>query len=308
MLLILVNLLCVNFANAQDTLPDFSAVIRQQNKVQISWVNVYQERIRQLSIQRSRDSQRLFKTIVSIPDPKVYHNGYIDSKTDSNYYYRLYILLDSGRYIFSIPRKPRKYIPPPKVPVKLPPSIPAEEIKATPAGVKPPRPSLDKNEIAKAPVQAIEKPKPPAPKPEPVPEKIYTIKRGDSIAGELREPLFKWFRDSVSTKTKDTIASVKLDTIYIKPFIVKDLYKLSKYIFPDKSGVVHIELPEAPRRKYLVKFFEEDKSLLFEVKNIRDQLLLLDKANFQHAGWFLFEIYDADVLLEKNRFYINKDF
>jgi hypothetical protein len=48
--------------------------------------------------------------------------------------------------------------------------------------------------------------------------------------------------------------------------------------------------------------------LLFELKDIRDQVLLLDKANFQHAGWFLFEIFDDGILMEKNRFYISKDF
>jgi len=34
----------------------------------------------------------------------------------------------------------------------------------------------------------------------------------------------------------------------------------------------------------------------------------LDKANFLHAGWFRFELYENGQLKEKHRFYIPKDF
>ncbi len=308
-------ILSANLCYGQDTLPAFTAVLRSGNKVQINWINNYGEQVRQLSIQRSRDSSRLFKTIVSIPDPKVLRNGYIDSRSaDSNYYYRLYILLDSGRYIFSTPRKPDRYVPPPVYkPVVVKPAISVDEPRKTSrAGIIPPRPVLtdDEKTIIPIPEKRNEpaKPKKPVPLTVPVPEKFYAIKRGTEVSGQLQESRLKKFRDSVSLQTKDTIAIITKDTIFIKPFIVKDIYKLSKYIFIDKSGVVHIELPEAAKKKYQVKIFEEDKTLLFEVKDIRDQVLLLDKANFQHAGWFLFEIFDDGNLMEKNRFYISKDF
>ena len=308
-------ILSANGCYGQDTLPAFTAVLRSGNKVQINWINHYGEQVRQLSIQRSRDSSRLFKTIVSIPDPKVLRNGYIDSRSaDSNYYYRLYILLDSGRYIFSTPRKPSRYVPPPVYkPVVGKPAISINEPrKPSRAGIIPPRPVLTEDEkpILPLPEKLNEPVKPikTVPVPLPVPEKRYTIKRGTELSGQLPESRLKKFRDSVSLQTKDTIALISKDTIFIKPFIVKETYKLSKYIFIDKSGVVHIELPEPAKKKYQVKIFEEDKTLLFEVKDIRDQVLLLDKANFQHAGWFLFEIFDDGILMEKNRFYLSKDF
>jgi hypothetical protein len=37
-------------------------------------------------------------------------------------------------------------------------------------------------------------------------------------------------------------------------------------------------------------------------------VLLLDKANFMQAGWYLFEIYEDGKLLEKNKLFINRDF
>ncbi|MBZ5856529.1 hypothetical protein [Flavihumibacter profundi] len=286
-------------AHGQDTLPSFSAVIRSGNKVLISWTNLFGNKTKQLSIQRSRDSLRQFKTIVSIPDPTVLLNGYVDNKsTDSNYYYRLYILLDSGRYLFSPSRKPTKYIPPtPKKQIDNPDPSNKNKSNYPDAGVVPPRPVLTEVDLPnKAKGQMKE------------PEKTYTIKKGSLIVDNLKESELKRFRDSVSLKTKDTISSISKDTIFIKPFIPKDVYKLSKYIFPDKTGLLHIELPDAQKRKYQIRFFDENKTFLFEVKNIRDPVLLLDKANFEHAGWFLFELYDDYTLIEKNRFFIGKDF
>ncbi|ULQ53672.1 hypothetical protein [Flavihumibacter fluvii] len=305
--LLLLSTLCAG----QDTLPDFKAVFRPGKKVQISWINQYGNQIRQLSIQRSRDSQRLFKTIITIPDPTVLRNGYIDQKeTDSNYYYRLYILLDSGRYVFSSPRKPTIYIPPPviKEVIEKPVVVKEEPIKTLQLPEKPPRPLFTEEEKGAAPI--LEKTKEPIKKSSlpPPPEKMYTIKRGDTLAGQLSDVNLKRFRDSVTLKTKDTITLISKDTIFIKPFNAKDIYKLSRYIFIDKSGVLHVELPDATKKRYLVRFYEVDKTFLFELKNIRDNMLLLDKANFQHAGWFLFEIYNDGNLFEKNRFYINKDF
>ena len=57
-----------------------------------------------------------------------------------------------------------------------------------------------------------------------------------------------------------------------------------------------------------MKFFDEDDKLLFELSEIRDPDLTLDKTNFRHSGWFRFELYDGDQLKEKNKFFIPKEF
>ena len=54
--------------------------------------------------------------------------------------------------------------------------------------------------------------------------------------------------------------------------------------------------------------FEEDNSFVFEIKDIKQTPVLLDKANFYHAGWFKFELYADGKLIEKNKFKISKDF
>lgn len=96
---------------AQDTLPRFT-VVNRNGKVILSWVNNFPV-IKQLSIQRSSDSLKGFKTILTLPDPSSVTNGFLDNNApDVSSYYKLYILLDNGDYIFSQSQKPHKYTPP----------------------------------------------------------------------------------------------------------------------------------------------------------------------------------------------------
>ncbi len=81
----------------------------------------------------------------------------------------------------------------------------------------------------------------------------------------------------------------------------------SRYIYTGKENNVIINLPNAPVKKYTVKFFDANNKFLFEIKKIEDPYLTLEKVNFLHAGWFNFQLYEDDVLLEKYQFYIGKD-
>ncbi len=92
---------------AQDTLPSFTAANRN-GRIILNWVNNYPG-IKQLSIQRSSDSLKGFKTILTLPDPTAITNGFLDNNApDTVLYYKLYILLDSGKYVFSKSRRPEK--------------------------------------------------------------------------------------------------------------------------------------------------------------------------------------------------------
>jgi hypothetical protein len=82
----------------------------------------------------------------------------------------------------------------------------------------------------------------------------------------------------------------------------------SFYIYTNKDGYVYINLPDAEKQKYRIKFYEEDESFLFELKNIKQAGLTLDKANFMHAGWFHFELFNDEKLVEKHKFYLAKEF
>jgi hypothetical protein len=294
---------------AQDTLPKFSAVTKGNGKILISWTNQYRS-VSQISIQRSPDSTRNFKTILTIPDPSLPQNGFVDAKAITPYqFYRLFIVLDSGKYIFS-PSKKAFWDTLHKEVAKEPevePNKPENNHKrVTIAANLPPKEA----EKVKAKIQEATKEtkEPTKPATIPEPEKFFTIKRRDSVVFQVPEKQFKRFRDSLVSKTKDTIAFESVDTIVIKPFIPKEVYKPSKYVYTARDGNVAISLPDVKNKHYALKFFDEDNSPLFEIKQVKEQAVLLDKVNFLHAGWFRFELYEDGKLKEKHKFFIPKDF
>ena len=289
-------LLMIGQLAAQDTLPKFSVSTKGNNRILISWANTYPT-IKQISIQRSSDSLKNFKTILSLPDPSIPQNGFVDTKAPTSFvFYRIFIVLDSGKYVFTESKRP------------------FWDTARITSGAR-----REKNEItgskqviysdsasATEAKRLTEKNDPP-----PVtiiPEKFYTVKRLDTVLYQVSEKLLRRFRDSVVTKTKDTLVFRPADTILIKPFIPKEVFKPSIYVFTEKDGNISLKLPEANSKHYSVKFFDEKSNPLFEVNKIADAILILDKSNFLHAGWFRFELYEDGKLKEKNKFFIPKDF
>jgi hypothetical protein len=134
------------------------------------------------------------------------------------------------------------------------------------------------------------------------------IKKGDSVIGQVSGNRIRQFRDSLLTKTKDTLIFIDGDSLLIRPFVPKEVYRVSSYVFTGKLGNIHLSLPETSKRHYSLKFYDDSNKLLFELLEIKDSALILDKSNFLHAGWFRFELYDGDQLKEKNKLFIPKDF
>ena len=81
----------------------------------------------------------------------------------------------------------------------------------------------------------------------------------------------------------------------------------SKFVFTGKDNNVMINLPNAAGQKYSIKFFDEADNPVFEVRNIKEPYLILEKVNFLHSGWFKYHLLNNDILLEKYKFYIPKD-
>ena len=73
----------------------------------------------------------------------------------------------------------------------------------------------------------------------------------------------------------------------------------------ESNGDIVIHLPEGAMGRYKVRFFDEKERLLFEIRQIRDPLLIIEKYNFGHAGSFRYELYRDNSLVEKNSFRIN---
>ncbi len=83
----------------------------------------------------------------------------------------------------------------------------------------------------------------------------------------------------------------------------------SLHVFTNRDGYVRVNLPDDEKaKKYSIKFFEEDGTFLFELKEMKESDFKLDKTSFYHAGWFRFELYEEGKLIEKHKFLLEKDF
>jgi hypothetical protein len=135
---------------------------------------------------------------------------------------------------------------------------------------------------------------------------FVVLDKGQFFFTEAKKPVLDTFRltkNSSIDRVRDTM------NLGIKPVVPrKPEFIPSFYVYTNKDGYVFINLPDADKKKYHIKFYEEDESFLFEIKNIKEPALTLDKTNFMHAGWFKFELYNDEKLVEKNKFYLAKEF
>jgi hypothetical protein len=316
---------------AQDTLPRFTVATRGPGKILISWHNKFPP-ITTLNIQRSTDSLKNFTTLISVNDPNLPENGATDTKaTNPNFYYRLFIVFETGQYIFTSSRRPQSNAGPTAALARETASreTASRETAAHEPTSRDPvsrEEEADIKEIAKAAstrVVFVDPAKMERPTGIRTTGRIHStapeisdsafsatifVRRGDSTIATITGRQIQSYRDSLLKRTRDTLVFVNGDTLLIKPYIAPEVYKISSYVYTGKYGNIHVTLPQAPRRQYSVKFFDENNKLLFELSEIRDPALILDKANFQHAGWFRFELYDGPQLMEKNKLFIPKEF
>ncbi|HLX91338.1 MAG TPA: hypothetical protein VKR32_06625 [Puia sp.] len=283
------------FAAAQDTLPKFSAILKSNGKVIISWHNTFQS-VSQISIQRSQDSLKNFTSFMTVPDPSISQNGFVDPKAEPGTFYRLFVVLQNGNYFFSKSRHASSESSPvaqENDSESKDPRLRNDEQRVVfqRSGQTSQMPSIRMNQHPPVEIEMT----------------IY-IKRNDTLIGQLPGKTLNRFRDSILKKTKDTLTLVGPDTVVIRPYVPKEVYKISNYVFTGRDGNVNISLPDVAGRKYSIKFLELDSSPVFDIKEIKDALLIVDKTNFLHSGWFRFELYEDGKLKEKNRLFIPKEF
>ncbi len=137
---------------------------------------------------------------------------------------------------------------------------------------------------------------------------VITITMEDSVLGNLPYSQFKLFRDSIVTNTKDSLFVVGPNSVLLKKFDSSNFWLPSPYVFTNSDGYVHIILPEAEKKHYSLKIFDNRGKMLFNIHRISEPFLMMDKTNFMHAGWFKFELFENDKLKERNKFYLQKDF
>ncbi len=251
---------------AQDTLPKFSLINAGNNRIIIGWVNKF-ENVKQISIQRSYDSLTGYKSILTVADPTTPQNGFLDAKAPNDHmFYRIYIMLEKGMYLFSAAKRPVKDT------LRIARTLPVDGGNKIPVDGSNKIP-VDGNKNKPVVLDSAERARP------------FVIQlNGFPGTDPVAVP------NPVVTKNKT------------------NAFVPSLYVYTCRDGYVCIRLPEDEKpKKYSIKFFEEDV-LLFELKEIKEKEFKIDKSNFYHAGWFRFELYEEDKLIEKHKFQLEKDF
>lgn len=227
----LICTLSLIICKGQDTLPEFT-VKNRFGKIIISWTNKYDSLV-QISVQRSADSLKGFKTILTIPDPRAITNGFLDAKApNTTQYYKLYVQRPGGKFFFTKSRKPVVDS--------------SRTVKYELAGNKP---------------------------------------TGIKFLNGVPQT------DSAKAKVPD----------------LKNVFTPSIFVYTNPEGNVVIALPEQKIKAYSLKFYLPDGTQIFQMSQVKETLLTLDKSNFQRSGWFNFELYENNILKEKSKLFIPKD-
>jgi hypothetical protein len=67
-------------------------------------------------------------------------------------------------------------------------------------------------------------------------------------------------------------------------------------------------VPNVLFHHYSIKFFDEKSVPLFDITEVKEATLLIDKVNFLRSGWYKFELYEDGKLKEKHKFFIPKEY
>jgi hypothetical protein len=141
--------------------------------------------------------------------------------------------------------------------------------------------------------------------------RIYImLDKGFFMFSDTKRPVFDSTRRSDFTTRIDKFPA--RDTVNSPSLHKKNgpnAFVPSLYVYTHRDGYVRISLPDDEKpKKYTVKFFKDDNTFLFELKEIREKDFRIDKSNFYRAGWFRFELYEDDQLIERHKFYLEKEF
>lgn len=281
--------------SAQEILPSIT-VKNLNGRIIVSWKNEYPFEVKTINIQRSYDSTKNFSTIGSVLNPQNIENGFVDEAPPYNkMYYRVFISFDAGAYVFSESVRPVKAAPPP-LPLITQPLV---TIPVTPQPVIS-QPTLKQGTDADPFEKADELKESLKNNKNDTETKPETVK--DKKGNPVKQPVAKNNRQN-----QKSVVQPKADEEF--PVIPKEepITYPSRRIYTAKDNNIVINLPNFESRRYVVKFFDEEEKLLFELNRIRENYLIIEKVNFLHAGWFYFEIFENGRMIEKNKFFIAKD-
>ncbi len=236
-------------------------------QISVLWLNSYPQHVNGISVQRSYDSINNFTSIASVFNPQNTVNGFTDVNPPYN---KMYYRLFIGfdTGIYILTESKR-----PELNNTVDYSELILEINAL----------YEKNIVLQE-------------------EKIRKQKEAALILAAKKAKTAPKISKTVKPAAKKTTVTV------VEQDIIDEVITYpSKRIYTDKDNNIVMKLPNVKANKFTVKFFTEDYKPLFTLNNLTDNYFIIEKVNFKHAGWYVFEIYKNDLLFEENKFYIPKD-
>ena len=122
------------------------------------------------------------------------------------------------------------------------------------------------------------------------------IKPPDDIGDSTNSIRYPWLVDPRTDPALQTPPPIKTNS-----------YSPSVRIYTARDNNVVIHLPDAATKNYSAVFFNDMEKKLFELSNLKEEYLIIEKVNFGKAGWYSFELYESGRLIEKNKFLVPKD-
>ncbi len=141
----------------------------------------------------------------------------------------------------------------------------------------------------------------------PKPKEYVSVFVKDTLLVQVELPFYKRFKDSIAANTKDTLTNTTTFRAELSRFIPKPVWKPSIHVYTNRNGYLNISLPVQDFQAYRILFFDAEGKELFRINKIKEAELILDKANFKRSGWYDFELYKHNDLVEKNKFFLQKD-
>lgn len=324
---ILVFFLGITVVSAQRALPGFTLKDLGKGKVSISWINPYSS-CNQIAIQRSTDRVN-FRTIFSAQSPELPSNGYVDSKLPNapKVYYRIFYVLQGGNYFFSAIKSPTDiFTEPDDLTGRIDSTSDARRMDELNGN------DAKKIQIFKRGIFAFQLTQPQYRSfrdsiIQYTQDSLSVIKAGeinwrpfidkpkdyvsvfvkDTLLIQIELPYYRRFKDSIAANTKDTLFNITTFRAELRRFIPKPVWKPSVYVYTNTNGYLTISLPDTEHQLYKIIFFDADGKELYKINRVKEPSLVLDKANFKRSGWFNFELYKNNDLIEKNKFFLQKD-
>lgn len=253
---------------AQENLP-YMTVRGEKGQHYLSWNNQY-DGIRNISVQRSTDSVRNFKTIGILNAPKKGKGQFTDDHpVAGNNFYRLSIEFGGDLEWFSNTYK--LYVDSASI------ARWAEERLKAMQAAQAAKDAEDRLKAAAAAKRAEQEAAKPGDKPV-------------TVAGNSRSNAVKPLED------------IKIETAVP----VKEPEKPAPFTFTPSSriytnpytGHVNINLEDALSRRYSIRFYDPSKNEVLKVSRVSKTMLILDKNNFNSKGIFSFQLFDGTTLIE----------